>query len=51
LLDWIKSEDIFLWHEHKETQGQIHPIHLANWPIVTTGKQMGGLEIRDVEKK
>jgi hypothetical protein len=47
-LDKIRRR--FLWHGHKESQGQSRPVHLVNWPVAIRNKELGGLGIRDLEK-
>jgi hypothetical protein len=38
----------FLWQGNKEAQGQKRPVCLANWTLITTSKELGGLGVKDL---
>jgi Reverse transcriptase (RNA-dependent DNA polymerase) len=43
-----KIQRRFLWHGHKEKQGQTRPVYLASWLMVTRSKRQGALGVRDL---
>jgi hypothetical protein len=38
----------FLWQGYKKAQGQKRPVYLANWRLVTTSKELGGLGVKNL---
>jgi hypothetical protein len=38
----------FIWQGNKEAQGQKRPVCLANWTLITTSKELGGLGVKDL---